>query len=139
MTTMLFLKTQTQGAAFCWPRRCAQLLLGAAVLLSGCDMLGIETAVQVNEKKDAEGKAIGSGCRHALRSIEDCYKGNPKAGKAAVFQGWREMDEYMRENKIEGMAPPPTPPAPMVAPGEEVVSKDSAATEKPAANGKNKH
>ena len=24
-------------------------------------------------------------------------------GKAAVFAGWREMDEYMRENAIVGM------------------------------------
>jgi hypothetical protein len=116
-------------------RCCARVALGLIVLatVTGCDMLGIETAVQVNEKKDAEGRAIGSACRHALRSIEDCYKNNPKAGKAAVFQGWREMDEYMRENKIEGMAAPPAPPAPVVAPGEEVVSHDSPSAEKPAA------
>ncbi len=105
------------------------LTLAATVALAGCDMLGIETAVQVNEKKDAEGRAIGSACRHALRSIEDCYKNNPKAGKAAVFQGWREMDEYMRENKIEGMAAPPPPP-PVVAPEEEVVSAEKAAAPK---------
>lgn len=71
--------------------------------LSGCDMLGIETASQESARKLAEGKAIGSACRHAVRSIEDCYRNNPKAGKSAVFEGWREMDEYMRENKIEGM------------------------------------
>ncbi len=119
-------------------RCCARFALSLLVLtaVTGCDMLGIETAVQVNEKKDAEGRAIGSACRHALRSIEDCYKNNPKAGKAAVFQGWREMDEYMRENKIEGMAAPPSLPAPVVAPGEEVVSHDSAPAEKPAATAK---
>ena len=27
---------------------------------------------------------------------------NPKAAKASVFAGWKEMDAYMRENKIEG-------------------------------------
>ena len=54
---------------------------------------------------EADGKAIGSACRHAMRAIEDCYVLNPKAQKAAVYAGWREMDEYMRENKLEGVAP----------------------------------
>ena len=26
----------------------------------------------------------------------------PKASKASVFAGWKDMDAYMRENKIEG-------------------------------------
>ena len=78
------------------------LLAAASALLTGCDALGIETAAQAAEKKEAEGKAIGSACRHAMRAIEDCYVLNPKAQKAAVYTGWREMDEYMRENKIEG-------------------------------------
>ncbi len=72
-------------------------------VLTGCDALGIETATQVAERKDAEGKAIGSACRQAVRSIEDCFQNNPKAGKAAVFAGWREMDQYMRENQMVGM------------------------------------
>ena len=74
--------------------------------------LGLETATQVAEKKEAEGKAIGSACRHAVRSVEDCFRSNPKAGKAAVFAGWKEMDAYMRENEIVGMpfTPPPSEP-----------------------------
>ena len=48
---------------------------------------------------------IGSACRHAGRAIEDCYVLNAKAQRAAVFAGWREMDEYMRENKIDTVAP----------------------------------
>lgn len=84
-------------------------ILSAATLLSGCEALGIETATQVNAKKEAEGKAIGSACRHAVRSIEDCFGNYPRAGKAAVFAGWREMDEYMRENSIVGMPAEPTP------------------------------
>lgn len=79
------------------------LITAASALLSGCDALGIETATQVAEKKEAEGKAIGSACRHAVRSIEVCFKSNPKASKAAVFAGWKEMDAYMRENQIVGM------------------------------------
>lgn len=81
------------------------LLLSAALLLGGCEQLGIEDPAKVAAVKEAEGKAIGSACRHAMRAIEDCYLLNPKAQKAAIFAGWREMDEYMRENKLEGVAP----------------------------------
>ena len=80
-------------------------LLGAAVLLAGCDQLGIEDPAKVAAAKQAEGKAVGGACRNALRAIEDCYALNPKAQKAAVYDGWREMDEYMRENKLEGTRP----------------------------------
>lgn len=82
-------------------------LLGAATLLAGCEALGIETATQLAAKKEAEARAIGSACRHAVRSIEDCFGSNPKAGKAAVFAGWKEMDQYMRDNEIVGMPSPP--------------------------------
>lgn len=84
-------------------------MLSATGLLAGCDLLGIETASQVAARKEAEGKAIGSACRHAVRSIEDCFRSNPKAGKAAVFAGWKEMDQYMRENEIVGMPNDPAP------------------------------
>jgi len=80
-------------------------LLGASALLAGCDQLGIEDPAKVAAAKVAEGKAIGGACRNALRAIEDCYALNPKAQKAAVYDGWREMDEYMRENKLEGTRP----------------------------------
>ena len=78
---------------------------GALVALAGCDQLGIETPGKSAERQLAESKATGSACRHALRAIEDCYVLNPKADKSAVFAGWREMDEYMRENKLEGVVP----------------------------------
>ena len=85
--------------------RSSRLLISltALALLGGCDALGIETASQVLARKEAEGKAIGSACRHAIRSIESCFESNPKAGKSAVFEGWKEMDQYMRENIIVGM------------------------------------
>lgn len=73
--------------------------------LSACEQLGIDDPVKVAAAKEADAKAIGSACRHAMRAIEDCYTLNPKAQKAAVFAGWREMDEYMRDNKLEGVAP----------------------------------
>jgi hypothetical protein len=78
-------------------------LVAATSLLAGCEALGIETATQINAKKEAEGKAIGSACRHAVKSIESCFGAYPRAGKAAVFAGWREMDQYMRENAVVGM------------------------------------
>ena len=81
------------------------LSLLLATLLAGCDMLGIESASVTAARKEAEGKAIGGACRHAGRAIEDCYALNRKADKAAVFAGWREMNDYMLENKIEPVAP----------------------------------
>ncbi len=81
------------------------LAIASLVLLAACEQLGIPDPAKEAAAREAEGKAVGSACRHALRAIEDCYTLNPKAQKAAVFQGWREMDEYMRENKIEGVAP----------------------------------
>ncbi|WP_439114602.1 hypothetical protein [Hydrogenophaga sp.] len=90
-------------------------LLAIASLLSGCEALGVETATQINAKKEAEAKAIGSACRHAVRSIESCFGSNPKAGKAAVFAGWKEMDQYMRDNEIVGM-PSELAPSPSVSP-----------------------
>ncbi|CAM8654443.1 MAG: hypothetical protein RJB68_724 [Pseudomonadota bacterium] len=77
-------------------------------------------------QREAEAKAIGSACRHGLRSIEDCYSLNEKASKSAIFNGWKEMDLYMRENKIEGVAPQglkPPPPPPPPQPAEAVITE----------------
>lgn len=97
------------------------LLAIGTLLLPGCEMLGIETPAQQLARKEAEGKAIGSACRHAVRSIEDCFRSNPKAGKAAVFEGWKDMDAYMRENEIVGM-----PTAPGAESGAEATGKEAA-------------
>jgi hypothetical protein len=85
-------------------KRLALLLLLPATL-AGCDLLGIESADAVASRKEADGKAVGGACRHAGRAIEDCYALNKKADRAAVFAGWREMNDYMRENKIDAVAP----------------------------------
>lgn len=81
------------------------LLLCATAWLAGCDALGLESASAAAARREAEGKAVGGACRHAGRAIEDCYALNKKADKGAVFAGWREMNDYMRENKIEAVAP----------------------------------
>jgi len=80
-------------------------LLVAGALLAGCDMLGGESAEKAVAQREAESKAIGGACRHAGRAIEDCFALNKRADKAAVFAGWREMNDYMRENKIEPLTP----------------------------------
>jgi len=79
------------------------LAVGAlALLLAGCDKIpGLGPDPRVAQREE-EAKAIGGACRHALRGVEDCYILNPKAAKASVFAGWKDMDAYMRENKIEG-------------------------------------
>jgi hypothetical protein len=69
-------------------------------LLAGCEQLGIEDPAKIEAAREAEGKAIGGACRHSGRALEDCYKLNGKASKAAIYAGWRDMDAYMRENNI---------------------------------------
>ncbi len=90
-------------------------LATCAAVTGGCEQLGIPDPAKVSAQAEAEGKAIGSACRHAGRAIEDCYTLNTTASKAAVFAGWKEMNDYMVENKIAEVVPllpPPPPPAP---------------------------
>lgn len=88
------------------------LLLLIPFALAACEQLGIDDPAKIAANKEAEGKAVGSGCRHAGRALEDCYILNPKAQKAAVFAGWREMDAYMRDNQIEVITPVEPRPQP---------------------------
>ena len=78
------------------------LPLTLALLLAGCDLEALLADPKVVQR-EADAKAIGSACRHGLRSLEDCYAMNDKAPKSAIFAGWKEMDLYMRENKIDGV------------------------------------
>ena len=80
-------------------------LLLLAPLLVACEQVG-ELLELPNPQKDAmrveaEGKAIGGACRQTGRSLEDCYVLNPGAQKAAVFAGWREMNDYMLQNNMQ--------------------------------------
>lgn len=121
----------------------------ALFMLSGCDQLGIETPQKAAEHQQAEAKAIGGACRHAMRAIEDCYTLNPKADKSSIFAGWREMDEYMRDNKLEGVVPVVPRPAPQAASKASAPAKDDEedastdkgdgeASDKPVKQGKGK-
>jgi hypothetical protein len=81
------------------------VLVFGTTLVAGCDMLGIESAEKVAAARDADGKAIGAACRQTARALEDCYAVYKKADRAAVYAGWRDMNDYMRENKIESVVP----------------------------------
>ena len=85
-----------------WRRTCALALATPLwLLLAGCDIPGLGPDPRVAQR-EAESQAIGGACRHALRGLEDCFTLNPKASKSAVFAGWKDMDAYMRDNKLEG-------------------------------------
>lgn len=115
-------------------RRLPVFLPLVALALAGCEQLGLGDPVKTAALKEADGKAIGSACRQSGRALEDCYVMNPKAAKAAIFAGWREMDGYMRENTIEVVRPdlvraPGTPPPPPPPPPEDDSKAAEAETE----------
>jgi hypothetical protein len=81
----------------------SRLLVATTVLLlAGCEIPGLGPDPRVLQR-EADAKATGSACRYGLRSIEDCYVLNAKSSKSSIFEGWKSMDEYMRENSIEGI------------------------------------
>lgn len=95
------------------------LLIAFAAATTGCDMIqqkmGIEDPAAKAAKADADGKAVGGACRQSGRAIEDCYSIYHWLPKAPIYEGWRDMDAYMRDNKldtIEPQLPPVAPPGP---------------------------
>ena len=109
------------------------LITSLALPLAGCDLFGGESAEALAVRKEAEGKAVGGACRHAGRAIEDCFALNKRADKAAVFAGWREMNDYMRDNKVEAVAPQAAPaPAETTAKADAPAATDEAPKAKPA-------
>ena len=110
------------------------LLLALWILpgLAGCDVVKQRMGIPDPAKLEAEGNAIGSACRHAGRGLEDCYKLNPKAPKAAIYAGWKEMNEYMLKNHMESVPPQlspdlrPAPPIKSESPAAAEAGKDAA-------------
>lgn len=116
------------------------LIFMASLALAGCDQinqkLGLEDLQKKEARLEAEGKAVGSACRHSGRAIEDCYAIYTWLPKAAVFEGWREMDTYMRENSIETIVPMlPPPEAPGNAKKKKKVATEDSAADEPAKTG----
>jgi hypothetical protein len=115
------------------PRFATIAILSFAALVAGCDMLGMESPEKLAAAREAEGKAVGGACRHAGRAIEDCYLLNRRIDKAAIFAGWRDMNDYMRENKIEAVAPQlPTQIASAKVAEAKAAESKAAAEPKPA-------
>ena len=122
-------------------RLLAPLMTALCLLAAGCDQLGIESASAVAARKEADGKAIGGACRHAARAIEDCYVLNRRADRAAIYAGWREMNEYMRENKLEPVVPQIQPETSVAAakPAEGDVAEEHAKAAEKAEKPGDKH
>lgn len=111
------------------------LITMVALLLAGCEIPGMGPDPRLAQR-EAEAKAIGGACRHGLRSIEDCYSLNEKASKADMFTGWKDMDQYMRENKIEGVPATVGKAAPAPAEEEIEVKPKASSKEKASASAK---
>ena len=112
------------------PRLTAALLC-AVLGATGCNLFGGESAESVAARREADGKAVGGACRHAGRAIEDCYTLNRRTDKAAVYAGWREMNDYMRENKLEPVLPTLNTETVAQADGEGKRARADKAVEKP--------
>jgi hypothetical protein len=139
MSTLLWLKCRysNQSSGIIVPDKLESplrtFLIAAALLfsLAGCDMIqqqmGIEDQAAKAARTDAEGKAVGGGCRQSGRAIEDCYSIYSWLPKSSIYEGWRDMDAYMRDNKLETIEPQLPP---VSAPGAK---KKTAAPEEEAA------
>ncbi|MFC7419432.1 hypothetical protein ACFQNF_06020 [Iodobacter arcticus] len=108
------------------------IMLFGLITLTGCDKV-----MEVVNKQQANGKAIGAACRHSGRALEDCYRRNIRIPKADIFAGWKEMNEYMQQKKIDVISPPEDEPPPPVA--VKKVEKNDASEEKPAEADKAEH
>ena len=106
------------------------LILAAIASLSGCDQLGQKLGLEDQAKKEAaqqaEAKAVGSACRQSGRAIEDCYSIYNWLPKAGIYDGWKDMDAYMRENQLETVTPQLPPPE---SPGAAKKRKKAEAAE----------
>lgn len=114
-------------------------LIAAALItsLAGCDMIqqqmGIEDQAAKAARNDADGKAVGGACRQSGRAIEDCYSIYAWLPKSSIYEGWRDMDAYMRDNKLETVEPQLPP---VSAPGTK--KKTPSAEETAAASASKK-
>lgn len=113
----------------------------ALTLLTGCDRLYERAGLPDPAKVLADGKAIGGACRHAGRGLEDCYALNPTASKSAIYDGWKEMNEYMAKNDMQAIPPQIDPKARMKtgmkAEDSEAKGEDSTAEQGKDAAGHN--
>lgn len=112
------------------------------LFLAGCDQvnqkLGLEDPAKKEATQQAEGKAVGSACRQSGRAIEDCYSIYSWLPKASIYEGWKEMDAYMRENQLETVEPQLPPPESPSAAKKRKKAEAAAATEPEGEKGSSK-
>jgi hypothetical protein len=97
-------------------------LLFPLSLLAACDQMKERAGFPDPARVESEGKAIGGACRNAGRGLEDCFHLNPEASKAAIYAGWKEMNEYMARNNLQAITPT-IPVEPTVQPDHAVKKK----------------
>lgn len=79
------------------------MVAGAATMLSSCDLSqipGLDGKLSLEDSK-----AVGAACRHSGRALEDCFVMNPNTHQSGVFEGWRDMNDYMLANQIDVVKP----------------------------------
>jgi hypothetical protein len=90
-------------------------------------------------RADAEGRAVGGACRQSGRAIEDCYSIYSWLPKAPIYEGWRDMDAYMRDNKLETVEPQLPPVAAPGAKKRAPTAEETAAAAKAVKKAPEKH
>lgn len=88
-----------------WIMRKLKILMvaSAATMLSSCDLSqipGLDGKLSLEDSK-----AVGAACRHSGRALEDCFVMNPNTHQSGVFEGWRDMNDYMLANEIDVVKP----------------------------------
>lgn len=96
---------------------CGAIVAGG--LLGGCGAREMLSGQAAEDKRvSAEAAAVGGACRQSGRSVESCFERNKGLEKAGALKGWREMDEYLRDNKIAAQQPASTMPDGGIEAGE---------------------
>lgn len=95
------------------------LSLLALFSLTACDVVKDRMGIKDPARLDAEAKAIGASCRLSGRGLEDCYGLNESYPRAPIYAGWKEMNEYMVERKMEVQPPELGPDGKPINPAPE--------------------
>lgn len=114
-------------------------LMVSLLVLTACERLGVPDPAKEAALKEADAKATGSACRHAGRAIEDCYSLNPEAARAPVYAGWKEMNDYMRENTMTEVKPIVVAPASASASASESEESDASSSASASAKASASH
>jgi ATP-dependent phosphoenolpyruvate carboxykinase len=74
-------------------------LLLFTLFISGCDYsTNINKSKEYINKQDAIAFAS---CKQSGKTIEDCFIIQEDISKSGIFDGWKEMEQYMRENNLK--------------------------------------